>query len=304
MDKPAAPRAPYSALPDHALLALEGRDAIAFIQAQCMSDVAALADGQWQWSGWLTPKGRVQALFLLLRVDAQTVWLVLPDGDAAGLKAALERFVFRSKVRLSIPEDVGFCGGFEAPAAASGPMSAIVAKGRVELDLGDGRTARTLRICRGCAVPEDPAVLARWRAFDLAHGVPRTGGGLGALEAWTPQQLSLERLKAYSVRKGCYPGQEIVARTHFLGQAKRGLALFASDALPATGTAVTAGDRALGNVVTAAAAAGHGGEGTTSNGHGALVLAVLPIEGLEPSTPLTVEGAPLSPLSLLDGLAR
>ena len=48
-----------------------------------MSDVAALADGLWHWSGWLTPKGRVVALFALLRLDAEQVWLLLPDADPA-----------------------------------------------------------------------------------------------------------------------------------------------------------------------------------------------------------------------------
>ena len=81
MDKPAAGGTPFFALPDHALLTLEGRDAIAFAQAQCMSDVAALADGQWQWSGWLSPKGRVQALFALLRVGPETLWLLVPEDD-------------------------------------------------------------------------------------------------------------------------------------------------------------------------------------------------------------------------------
>ncbi|HEY4530800.1 MAG TPA: folate-binding protein [Luteimonas sp.] len=304
MDKPAAAKAPYFALSDHVLLALEGRDAIAFVQAQCMSDVAALADGQWQWSGWLTPKGRVQALFLLLRVGPETVWLVLPDGDAAGLKAAMERFVFRSKVRLSLPDGLAPCASFSAPAAASGAMSATDARGRVELDLGDGTTARTLRICSGCPAPVDQDALARWRAFDLAHGVPRPGAGTGALEAWTPQQLSLERLKAYSVRKGCYPGQEIVARTHFLGQAKRGLALFGSDAVPPAGAQVMDGERAVGNVVAAAPSAGHGAADAASGVHAGLVLAVLPVERPDGSPRLTVDDHALVPLPLLDGLAR
>ena len=58
-------------LPGHAVLALAGRDAVAFAQAQFMNDVAALGDGEWHWNGWLTPKGRVIALFALLRIDAE-----------------------------------------------------------------------------------------------------------------------------------------------------------------------------------------------------------------------------------------
>ncbi|MGY0611493.1 CAF17-like 4Fe-4S cluster assembly/insertion protein YgfZ [Luteimonas sp. A501] len=317
MDKPAAAQAPFFALSDHALLALEGRDAIAFAQAQFMGDLSKLADGQWQWSGWLTPKGRVQALFALLRVGPETLWLLLPDGDADALSAALGRFVFRSKVKLGIPGGLSVCGVFDAPSnvvgatAASGAIAMIDTDGGVELDFGDGTTPRTLRIASagslgetgaeaGDAAADGPRVdadaLARWRAFDIAHGLPRPG--TATLEAFTPQQLSLERLRAYSVHKGCYPGQEIVARTHFLGQAKRGLALFGCAIVPAAGASVMEGDRALGTVVAAAAA---GGE---APGHAALALAVLPLERAEDAPPLHVDGAALAPLSLLDGLAR
>lgn len=325
MDKPAAAHARFFALSDHALLALEGRDAIAFAQAQFMGDLSKLADGQWQWSGWLTPKGRVQALFALLRVGPETLWLLLPDGDAEALAAALGRFVFRSKVKLRVPEELSVCGAFAAPGdavgavgatapgatVASGAAARIDADGDVELDFGDGTTARTLRIAlsgsagalganAGDAAAAGPRVdadaLARWRAFDIAHGLPRPGAA--TLEAFTPQQLSLDRLRGYSVHKGCYPGQEIVARTHFLGQAKRGLALFGCAVAPTAGASVMAGDRALGTVVAGASAANE------APGHAALALAVLPLDRAEDAPALHVDGAALAPLPLLDGLAR
>jgi folate-binding Fe-S cluster repair protein YgfZ len=66
-DKQPGPDGGFSAIPGIASLTLEGRDAVAFAQAQFMSDVAALAPGHWHWSGWLTPKGRVVALFALLK---------------------------------------------------------------------------------------------------------------------------------------------------------------------------------------------------------------------------------------------
>ena len=298
MDKPAAAKAPFSALPDHALLALDGRDAIAFAQAQFMGDLSTLADGQWQWNGWLSPKGRVQALFALLRVGPESLLLVLPDGDAQALAAALRRFVFRSKVALQVPEGRSVCGILGAPARASGADSATDDRGRIELDFGDAGFPRTLRICAGCANPVDDTVLARWRAVDIAHGLPRPGAA--GLEAWTPQQLSLDRLKAYSVRKGCYPGQEIVARTHFLGQAKRGLALFGCALAPAPGTDVLDGGRAVGSVVCATPAAGE----PLAGSHPALVLAVLPLERSDGAPALSAAGAPLAQLPLRGGLAR
>lgn len=296
MDKPAAAKAPFTALPDYALLALEGRDAVAFAQAQFMSDVAALADDQWQWSGWLSPKGRVQALFALLRMGPETLWLLLPDGDTDALKAGLERFLFRSRLTIGVPEGRSACGILEAPAQASGAASATDAKGRIELDFGSPTHPRTLRICLDCHNPVDAGALAFWRACDLAHGLPRAPAA--GLEAFTPQQLSLERLKAYSVRKGCYPGQEIVARTHFLGQAKRGLALFGSSAAPAPGAAVSDDARAVGTVVASAPAAGLAGP------HAALVQAVLPLDRPEDAPGLRLHDASLAPLPLLDGLAR
>ena len=223
----------HFALPGHRVLALEGRDAVKFAQAQFMSDVAALADGHWQWSGWLTPKGRVVALFALLRLDAERVWLLLPDVDPAALAAQLQRFVFRSKVALAVPAGVQVTGAFQAPAKARGSALAGDADTGFELDHGGDGGARTARIERDGDRTDDAAV-ARWRAADLAHGLPRLDAAQA--EQWTPQMLSLERLQAFSVKKGCYPGQEIVARTHFLGRQKRELVLLTDDAPIAAGT--------------------------------------------------------------------
>jgi folate-binding protein YgfZ len=246
-------------LPGHTVLAITGRDAVTFAQAQFMNDVVALADGQWQWNGWLTPKGRVVALFALLRRDAETLWLLLTDVAARDIAHELQRFVFRSKVVLS-PVDACVSGCFTAPAVAQGASFTGFDQGDIELDMGGDGGPRSLRIGTAPA-PEDADALARWNAADLAHGLPRLPAAQAA--QWTPQQLSLERLRAYSVKKGCYPGQEIVARTHFLGQAKRGLALFDADAPVSTSDEVRAGERSIGTIVSVSA--------TTT-------LAVLPLE--------------------------
>ncbi|MFZ5636830.1 MAG: YgfZ/GcvT domain-containing protein [Pseudomonadota bacterium] len=236
-DNPQPPFAHWFSLSDHRLISLEGRDAVAFAQAQTMNDVAALADGRWHRNGWLTPKGRVIALFLVLRVDAQTLWLVVPDADAGALVERLRRFVFRSKVAIAARDDLRIAGRLRASDLASGDHWAGDPGTAIELDLGElgpsdsadaGRAGRSLRIGPTADAPTDADALTHWRRADLERGWPRLDASQA--EQWTPQQLSLERLGAYSVRKGCYPGQEIVARTHFLGQAKRGLALVRSAA--------------------------------------------------------------------------
>lgn len=281
-DKPQATPAREFHLPGHAVVAISGPDAAGFAQAQFMNDVAALADGQWQWNGWLTPKGRVIALFALLRLDAQTLWICLPDADAAGLVDALRRYVFRSKLALALRDDLHACGSFTAPALARGERWARIGDA-IELDMSADGGARTLRL-QPARAGDDAAAVARWNGFDLAHGLPRLP--LSQEGLWTPQQLSLERLRAFSVKKGCYPGQEIVARTHFLGQAKRGLALLEAGAATA-GDGVVADARAIGSLVSAAPP---------------LALAVLPVE--RPDALQLATGIPVRARPLAGGLAR
>lgn len=282
-DKPqAAFDAPF-ALPDIAVVTLSGRDAVAFAQAQFMSDVAALAPGHWHWSGWLTPKGRVIALFAVLRGDVESLYVLLHDADPAAFVSSLQRFVFRSKVMIGIDRDAHVSGALRIPSVARG-HEAHIDGDAIELDLGTDAHPRTLQV-GPTAAPSDPDAHARWRALDMAFGLPRLPADQA--DSWTPQQLSLDRLRAFSVRKGCYPGQEIVARTHFLGQVRRGLvALRAPDAAPRAGDVQQDGNT-IGRLVCAAQD---------------LRLAVLPLERAE--TPLTVDGLPLEPVALLDGLAR
>lgn len=275
----------FFAIPGYRVLAMEGRDAVKFAQAQFMNDVAALAPGRWQWNGWLTPKGRVIALFALLRFDGERLWLLLPDADPEQLAAQLARFVFRAKVGLQALDGVRASGAFAPPALASGASFAGDPERGVELDLGADGGPRLLRLAFGPAAAEDRAAAAGWTAFDLAHGLPRLDPQQSG--QWTPQQLSLDRLGAYSVKKGCYPGQEIVARTHFLGQAKRGLALLETGRAVAPGTPVVSGDGEVGRVVCAA---------------GRDALAVLPLDIGDHG--FAVSGAPAPARPPADGLAR
>ncbi len=288
-DKSSTSVGPIFALPGYAVITFQGRDAIAFAQAQFMNDVAALADGCWHWSGWLTPKGRVIALFALMRIDAETLSLVLPDGDPSNLVERLRGFLFRSKLSISMREDLKVGARFAAAMSASGTGLAVSDDGRIELDIGDAEAPRSLLIGKDLEAVADEDALARWRMADLEHGLPRLV--TEQREQWTPQQLSLERLNAFSVKKGCYPGQEIVARTHFLGKAKRALVLFESSAPINVGSDVTGDGTSLGRIVASADA---------DQRH--VALAVLPLERADAA--LAVNGVTVSERSLKDGLAR
>jgi folate-binding protein YgfZ len=275
------------ALSGFSVLEARGADAAAFLQAQSMNDVTALAPGHWHWNGWLTPKGRVVALFALLRLAPDRFWLVLPDFPAADLQARLQRYVFRSKLALSVAPVI----------AAAGPPAATPAQDQavgddaagLALDFGGQGGPRTLWLLPDAdpaLAPAEAAADQAWYRADLAHGLPRLPAA--AVEAWTPQMLSLGRLSAYSLKKGCYPGQEIVARTHYLGQAKRELVQLEGPGLHPGLAVETAGGAAAGQVVCADDAGVH-------------ALAVLAAEA---GDELVAAGQPCRRLTLLDGLAR
>ena len=239
---------PWFALPGHAVVAFQGPDALAFAHAQFMNDVRPLDDGQWQWSGWLSPKGRVLALFVLLRRSPESLWLVLPDADAQAFADALKRFVFRSKVKVEVRTDlhVSGCFGDGASCGSGGSREALIS-----FAASAAPTDSSMRMVRIGEEPgvDDPAAAARWKASDLRARIPRLPAS--QQDKWTPQQLSLDRLDAYSVKKGCYPGQEIVARTHFLGKAKRKLVLLETPTPLEPGAEVHDSENAAGTVVSA-----------------------------------------------------
>lgn len=277
----------FFSLDGWSVVAMEGPEAVAFAHAQFASDVNALAVARWHWSAWLNPKGRVLALFALLRVGEHSLRLVLPDADAAGLAEALRRFVFRRKVTITARPDLHLSGAFATPAVAGGATLAGSGDAGIELDFGATGLPRTLRIGPEAA-PSNPDAVIAWTVADLRTGLPRLAQDQAG--QWTPQQLGLERLRAFSVSKGCYPGQEIVARTHFLGKAKREALLLQVANATLAGTEVTQDGRGIGTVVSVAGQAPR------------LALAVLPLE--RTGSPLQVAGDMATAEPLMDGLAR
>ncbi|WP_193314228.1 folate-binding protein YgfZ [Xanthomonas sp. LMG 12461] len=279
----------FSALPHLQYVALRGPDAAAFAHAQFANDVQALAVGQWQWNAWLTAKGRVIAVFALLRQADDALLMLLADGGAEELATALGRFVFRRKLRVTVEDTLVAFGRLSLPEQARGATSAHDEAGVIELDMGGDGLPRTLRLVptpAADAPAADPVLAEAWRAADLRLGLARLAPS--QREQWTPQQLGLDRLHAFSVKKGCYPGQEIVARTHFLGKAKRAVQLLEVDAPVAIDAAVQRDGQPFGSVVSVA---------------GTLALAVLPLEEAPPAG-LDIDGHPARWQPLIDGLAR
>lgn len=299
----ASPATPLTGI---GLVNAEGSDALEFLQAQLMSDVGTLVDGGWQWSGWLSPKGRLQALLLVVRHAATHFTLLVFDVDSAQFAARLAGFVFRRRVAISHLSG-GSVRGFyrsgsrqnqENPMQRAGlPIDPIDSRIAIEVDpqrclvldpRADVNHAPDAFSAFGTEVSDED-----WHAADLAAGIPRADSE--ALGGFTPQMLALDRLAAFSVRKGCYPGQEIVARTHFLGAAKRRLVRLISTPLESAipvGESILAESREIGRVLAVArispAAPMRGGACEHE------ILAVLP-DPL-PAQPPTAGGGTLEPL--------
>jgi folate-binding protein YgfZ len=197
-------------------LLIHGPDAVTFAHAQFSSNVIALAVGQWQFSAWLDPQGRVRVFFHLVRLADDQLLLLLRGGNAASVAASLRRFVFRSKVKLA---------AWETRALSTGPTMNLHSSLLEREDLLLGCNTHSLRVSgtkmSDEVAPNDSHHDDAWRMLQLHAGWPWLPDALLS-EVLSPA-LSLQRLDAVVIDKGCYPGQEIVARMHFRGGNKKHL---------------------------------------------------------------------------------
>lgn len=190
-------------------LVIEGDDARHFAQAQFAGDVDALLPNHWQWNAWLDARGRVRALMHLADPGDGRLLALLRGGDAAQFANALGRFVLRAKARVTALVYGGVAeGAMAAGACAAGPAGPVFGYGE-----------RSLRLVEpGLALDADAS--RDWRLADIRAGWPSLPTGD---PEFLPPALGLERLAAVAFKKGCYPGQEIVARLHYRGGHKLGL---------------------------------------------------------------------------------
>lgn len=219
------------------VLEISGADALAFLQGQLTNDVASLAPidktggaGSHHITGYCSPKGRLFFVGRLVRRTADTFWLLLPNERAEFAIKRLKMFVLRSKV--TIQELPLVCVGL---LGALGPESSANQGGAEPLDSGllvhlesNQEQGRGLFISEPAA-PEkisDKGLadlpitsLATWALSEIGAGVPSVSQS--SSELFVPQTVNLDLVAGVSFTKGCYPGQEVVARTHYLGRLKR-----------------------------------------------------------------------------------
>ena len=235
------------------LVVLHGPDAIAFAQSQFTCNVAALTPGHWCFGAWLDAHGRVLVLFQLARAEPERLLLLLRGGTAQATCQALRRYVFRARLQLDAP------AGWSVGDAPAQPLHQWTSDGN-DMLFGGGNHAMRVSPPADDHAPQRPdcatTAAPAWRLEQLRAGWPWLAPALAG--ALLPPWLALERLGAIAFDKGCYPGQEIVARLHWRGGNKRHLHHARLSAALTPGNVLRAADQPIGEVVDCLAD-GHGG---------------------------------------------
>jgi len=226
------------------VLRARGADVVSFLQGQLSNDVALLGPGRSLLAGYHNPQGRVIALLHLVQASAGEVLAILPRELTAAVASRLAKFILRAKVRLADESPLWRLTGLVAPESPADPAPAFAGELPGALNdsarLGEAiavrigaRPARWLVLSSaGAASASAPLAFAgcppmafeRWRALAVAAGEPQICAATS--EQFVAQMLNLDVLGAIAFDKGCYTGQEVIARAHYRGRVKRRLQRF------------------------------------------------------------------------------
>ena len=256
-------------LPGWGLIHATGADAEAFLHAQLTNDLVHLGIDDAQWTGYCTAKGRMLSTFVLWRDGAEGFMLACDRALLPGMVQRLRMFVMRAKVTIAdVGDTLALSGEIGGDPTGAMQVRRDGTSVRITLPAVDG-SGRTLV---AGAPPVDNAQLfdddGVWMRAMIAAGevwiTPATS------EQFVPQMVNFDAIGGINFKKGCYPGQEVVARAHYRGAVKRRMYLARVGGVARAGQPLFASD--LGGQesgLIANAAPGADGE--------SLVLAVLPI---------------------------
>jgi tRNA-modifying protein YgfZ len=252
----------------HGVLRARGPDVGAFLQGQLSSDVAQLDAGRTLLGGYHNPQGRVIALLRLVRLGPDDVIALLPRELVMTVLSRLAKYILRSRVRLTDDSPAWRISGLIAPESATeeraplaGLPSNVDAAARIDglLALRVARHPGRWLLLASAETPfpalPEAAEPATWKQLAIAAGEPEVYAATS--EEFVAQMLNLDALGAIAFHKGCYTGQEVIARAHYRGRVKRRLQRFVSRSpqLLAPGTAGTLADGRAFKVVDAVALA-------------------------------------------------
>lgn len=295
-------------LADRAWICCEGPDAKSFLHNQLTSDVNHLETSHWQHSAWCSAKGRMLASFLLARQD-DAYFLQLDEQLRPAIAKRLAMFVLRSKVRVQAIDEIASLGlaGQSADVArvltAAGlpnPEDGVCAHFEggwiARTDAGSWQITAVAeklpRIFADLAAHVRPVGLNAWRWLEIQSGRPSIDAR--TQEEFVPQMINFDKIGGVSFHKGCYPGQEVVARTQYLGKVKRHLYRVHAKIALQTGTVLQSADAEGQHPVGVIAAAAPSPQG----GFDALAV-ILESATVLPITPAISDAPPLTSIELV-----
>ena len=230
-------------LDDLGLIAVSGADAVTFIHNQISNDVERLGPTEARLAGYSTPQGRLLATFMAWR-NSESVLLQLPREILPMIQKRLQMYVLRAKVKLEDASDRHMLIGLGGRSAADVLRSWFDQLPDAPYRRVDGEHGTLIRVAdafgspryQWIASPESAesawpsltqalahAPAGSWRLADILAGVPRIA--VATQDKFVAQMVNLELVGGVSFTKGCYPGQEIIARTQYLGKSRRRMLL-------------------------------------------------------------------------------
>lgn len=269
MNSPTLPRG-VARLDHLGVIRAHGTEAAKFLQGQLTQDFVLLGDAEARLAAFCSPKGRMLASFIGFKRAPDEILLLCSRDLLAPTLKRLSMFVMRAQVKLSDASEafaVWGVAGQAQPGLAEAPWS--------QLNTADGRSWTRLYPAEGVAralcvaavpaggtaeAPAGPTLdLAHWQWLEVMSGVATITQPVA--EAYVPQMINYESVGGVNFKKGCYPGQEVVARSQFRGTLKRRAYRVAASEALAVGQDVfhdSDRDQPCGSVVAAAANPGGG----------------------------------------------
>ena len=227
-------------LDDLGALRIAGADALRFLQGQLSNDLARMSAERSVLAGLHNPQGRAIALLRIVQLAPDDLLALLPRELTATVAARLSKYVLRAKVKVTDESPSWRIGGLVAASAATpSPPGAFPTIAGAQHRLGDRlllcvgeQPGRWLMITRADAAANQdppagiPASRDTWRQLDIIAGLPQIYRATS--EEFVAQMLNLDVIGAIAFDKGCYTGQEVIARAHYRGRVKRRLQRFRS----------------------------------------------------------------------------
>jgi len=218
------------------LIKITGNDAVTFLQGQFTNDVKQVTDKQSQLSAWCSAKGRIMVNFRLFKRD-EAYYLLLPQESLENILKRLRMFVLRADVKLEPVSEtllrLGMAGtkstqiltdclGFAPPTDIDASVTAnnitiLTIRGPQPRYLIFTENLQTLWEC--ATKIAHPIGASAWQLLDILAGIPQIVPVTA--EEFVPQMVNYQAIGGVSFKKGCYTGQEIVARMQYLGTLKR-----------------------------------------------------------------------------------